>query len=89
MSRLKEVIRLPPYEQDILVRALYEYMLRVDEDLECDFKHVRNNALIRQNPDNLDLMYWIEGNVRLQTTREIFGDVSRIIKMYRNNRSPP
>lgn len=75
--------------QDILVYALYEYMLRVQDDLECDLRQVRNNALIHTQADDLDLVYWLEGNVKLQTAREIFGDVSRIIKLYRNNRSPP
>lgn len=80
---------LPRINQDILVYALYEYMLRVEDDLVCDLRQVCNNALSHIQADDLDLVYWLDGNVKLQTAREIFGDVSRIIKLYRNNRSPP
>lgn len=76
-------------DNDLLVIALYEYMLRVQDDLEVDLLQTRNNALRYVDADNVDLVYWLEGNARLQTAREIFADISRIIKMYRFSRLPP
>lgn len=72
-----------PPSNSFLVTCLYEYMLRIDSVLEDDLARSR-----KLESDNMDLVCWLECNVRLQTAREIFRDISRIIRIS-GSRSPP
>lgn len=82
------IILRPQYDQDILVSALYEYILRKQDDLEIDLDRCRDNALMFVQPDSLDLVYWLESNVRLQIACEIFRDITFILKTYRAKPPP-
>lgn len=65
-----------PLSNSLLITCLYEYILRVQGELEDDLARAR-----KLESDNVDLVNWIECNVRLQTAREIFSDITRIIKI--------
>lgn len=82
-QRGRAVVLFDPPSNSFLVTCLYEYMLRIDSVLEDDLARSR-----KLESDNMDLVCWLECNVRLQTAREIFRDISWIIRIS-GSRSPP
>lgn len=61
---------------------LLEYMHEVDIRLENDLIVIYNRMRAR-SLDNIDCIELMEANVRLQTTRELFQDMHKILRGWR------